>query len=217
MAIISACTPVAGRIGCPYCFRPARVNTRHAIVGAKIVTSFGSEQRKRDERNNWRSIFGDGRRGVQERSCDSNKFISFMGFSFQTGPEFFQAIPISARRRMWRHFQQLTNFLKGVVVPEFQHDNFALGHRQFRQATHGRSFHRRLINGPLEPRVRFKFPRQPPPQGPPIIQRTIPKAPHTIVFRLFGNFLQLQQCDECLLKHILSFHMRKTERTSIEN
>ncbi len=164
MAIISACPPPAGRIGCPYCFRPARVNTRHAIVGAKTVINFGSVKQNGGERNNRRSIFGDGRRGVQERSCASSEFISFMGFSFQTSPEFFQAIPVSARRRIWRHFQQLTNFLKGVVVPELQHDDFTLRHGQFRQATHGRPFRGRLSAGALEPGVRFKFPRQPPPQ-----------------------------------------------------
>lgn len=151
MAIISAGPPPAGRIGGPYCFRPAKVKIRHAIVGAKIVISFGSEKRNGCERNSCRSSFGDGRRGVQERSCASSEFISFMGFSFQTSPEFLQTIPISARRRMGRHLQQLTNFLKGVVVPQLEHDDFTLGSGQFRQATHGCPFHGRLIAGTLEP------------------------------------------------------------------
>lgn len=216
MAIISACPP-GGRSGCPYCFRPTIVRTRHATVGAKIVTNFGSVNRTAGEPNSCRSIFGDGRRGVQERSCASSEFISFMGFSFQTGPKFFQAIPIPARRRMRRYFQQLPNLFKSMRVPKLQNDDLTLGHGQVRQATHGRQFRRRFGAGALEPGVRFKFPRQPPPERPPIIQHPVTKAPHAIVLGLFGNLLKLQQSHKCLLQHVLGFRMRKTQRAAVKH
>ncbi len=50
-----------------------------------------------------------------------------------------------------------------------------------------------------------------------MIQGPIPKTANAIVIRLFGNFLQSQQRDECLLKHVLGFRVGKTEGASIQN
>ncbi len=215
MAIISACLP-GGRSGCPYCFRPTIVRTRPATVGAKIVTNFGSVKRTAGKPNSCRSIFGAGRRGVQEHNCASSEFISFMGFSFQTSPEFFQAIPIPARRRIGRYFQQLSNLFKSMRVPKLQHDDLTLGDRQFRQTAHGGTFRLRFGAGAFEPGVGFKFPRQPPPERPPVIQHAVPKTPHAVVIRLFRSFLQPQQRGEGLLNHVLGFRVGKAESAPIE-
>ena len=164
MAIIAACGPLAGKIGWPYCFNPARVSNRHAAVGAKTVTNRGRVKRWLFRPNNRSSIFGDGWRGVQERNWASKGFSSFMQCSFQTGPEFVQAVTISSCRRVRRHFQQFSDFFESVLLPELEHDDLALGHRQFRQAAHRGAFGRRFVRSPFEPAMRLELAREPPPE-----------------------------------------------------
>lgn len=217
MAIIALCGSVAASTGCPECFNPANVNSRHAAVGANTDTSRGRVKRGRGAANNWRSIFGDGRRGVQERNCASNGFRSFMRLSFQAGPEFFQAITISPRRRIRRQLQQFSDLFKSMVMPQFQYDHLALGDRQFRQAPHRGAFGGGFIRGPLEPPARFKLPREPAPERPAIIQRAIPKTAHTIMLRLLRCVGRLQQRQKRFLHHILGFRVRKPQRPTIKD
>lgn len=202
---------------CPDCFQPASVTIRHATVGAKTVASFGSVKLRRRVPNNRRSTLGDGRRGVQKRNCVSNGFISFMRFSFQTSPKFLQAIPVTARRCVRRDFQQITDFLKRVFVPEFQNDDFPLGHWQISQTPHRSAFQGRFSAGTLKPTFRFKFPREPPPERSPIVQRPVPKTTHTIVLRLFRGFLQVQQYQEGFLHDVLGLSVGKPKGATIQN
>lgn len=202
-------------MGDPNCFKPASVSNRHAAVGAKTLTSFGSTNRCGDRRNNCRSTPGDGRRSVQERNWASNGFMSFMRLSFQTSPEFLQAITISSCCRVRRYFQQLTDLLKRVFVPEFQYDHFALRYRQFCQTPHRRPLRVRLLHRPLEPAMRLKFPRHPSPERAPVIKCAIPKAAHAVMFRLLRGFLTLQQRYKSLLHHVLRLGMRQPQRATV--
>src|SRR5438876_140700 len=113
--------------------------------------------------NNPALHFSDGRRGVQERNRISKGFHSFIGLSFQTGSQFLQTVTIAARHGIRGTLKQLANFFKGVFMPDFQDDHFALFHRQAGQATHRDQFARASLRQTVEPPARFQFARQPPP------------------------------------------------------
>ncbi len=61
------------------------------------------------------------------------------------------------------------------------------------------------------------FPRQPPPECAPIIQRAIPKTPHAIMFRFCGRKLHLRQRHKSFLQHILRLAVTEAERATIQN
>src|SRR5437879_8348677 len=105
----------------------------------------------------------DGRRGVQERNCVSKGFHSFIRLSFHAGSQFLQAVAIAARHGVRGQVQQFADLFKSVFMPDFQHDDFALFHRQFSQTAHRRPFARRFPRRSLEPAAGFQFALQPPP------------------------------------------------------
>jgi hypothetical protein len=102
-------------------------------------------------------------------------------------------------------------------MPELEHDDFALGHGQVCQTPHRRAFGGRFLGRPLEPPLCFQFPRQPPPEPPPIVQCAIAKGADAIMHRVLRFACLLPQREKGLLHHIFGFRMRKPERATIKN
>jgi len=140
-----------------------------------------------------------------------------MRLSFQTSPEFLQAITIPARRRVRRHIKQLPDFFKCTLMPKFQHNHLALRHGQLCQTPHCGAFRRRFLARPFEPALRFKFPCHPPPERSPVIQRAIPKAPYAVMLRLLRRFLQREQRYKSLLHHVFRLGMGQSQRATIQD
>ena len=115
------------------------------------------------------------------------------------------------------HFQQPANFLKCVAMPDFQYDDFALFHWKLRQAFNSLPFQRTFLGTFLKPPMRFQFSREPSPERPPVIERTIAKTSDEIVLRLFRWLIPLHQRNERFLQDILGFRVPKSERPAIEN
>src|SRR5438552_15209768 len=154
-----------------------KIINKQTVAGASQPSANGRSRLAATGRANRRALSpADGRRGVQERNCVSQEFNSFIRLSFQTGSEFLQAITITARHRVRGKLQQLTHLLKGVAMPDFQNNDFALFPGQFAQAAHGGPFMRRLVRRPLEPMARLQLPRQPSPQTAPVVERAIAEA-----------------------------------------
>ena len=74
MAMAAVCDPLSFKIGCPTCRHNETVTIRHAIVGVRMPANLGSVMLKCRVPKRRRSIFGDGRRGFQERNCSSSVF-----------------------------------------------------------------------------------------------------------------------------------------------
>ena len=65
-------------------------------------------------------------KSIQERKSVSQGFQSFIGLSFQTGSQFLHSVTVTACNRVRRRFQKFANFFKSVLMPDFEHDDFAL-------------------------------------------------------------------------------------------
>ena len=128
-----------------------------------------------------------------------------------------QAITITPRNGVRGCFQQPANLLESVFVPDFQNDDFALFDRQLGQTTHGGAFLWRFTGGMLEPTVRFKFAREPPPQSTAIVQRAVAKAADAIMIGLRRRLAPLQQRHERLLQNVLRFAVAQSKRPAVEN
>ena len=149
--------------------------------------------------------FAEGARGTHDRNCISKSFISFINSFFQSGLELLQAVPVTTCNCIRRQFEQLADFFKGVVMPDFQHNDLPLGLRQGRQALHGFAFTRVLVGIFFEPPKRFQFPRQSSPQAATVVERFIAESTYTIMFRLSRWAASLHQRDEGFLEDILGF------------
>ena len=207
---------------------PTRAKVDQGIPGQSVQRHAGLRSRAWLPRRNWaafegatfrpgRSSLGEGRRGVQEHNCSSKLFISFIILFPQAAAELFHPVTVPARRCVRRYVEQITDFLKRACLPDLQDNDLALRHGQFRQTPHCCAFGGQFLGGPLEPSLRFQFPRQPPPEAPAIVQRAIAKAADAIVRRVLGLAWVLPQRKEGLLHHILGFRVGETERATIKN
>src|SRR5437867_9274337 len=117
------------------------MTSRHTVAGASQPRLMSRSRRAAAGREKRRALSpGEGRRGVQERNGVSQEFQSFIGLSFQTSPQFLQAVTVTASHGIRGKLQQLAQLVEGVLVPDFQNDHFALFARQFPQAAHGGPF-----------------------------------------------------------------------------
>ena len=102
-------------------------------------------------------------------------------------------------------------------MPQFEHDDLALRHREFGEAPHRRPFGRGFVGRFFKPTQRFPFACQPPPQRTTIIQRAISIAPHAIIFGFRRRAFHLHQRDERFLHDIFRLAVAEAERAAIQN
>ncbi len=172
--------------------------TRQAITGKLPLAGTGPSSLP----NSRLLICADGRRGTNDSSCFSNFSMSFTISSFQLCPQFFHSITITPGGGVGGAFQQPADFLECVLVPDFQHNDFALLARQFRQTPHCLRFFPCFIRAPLKPPRGFQLPGHPPPKASFVVQSAVPETTHTIMLRLLRGRFQLHQRRKCLMQNI---------------
>src|SRR6266850_2679962 len=107
----------------PLCWlNTMQASSNTAVTGASQLKGTADGASVRGRRNNRFSIFGDGRRGAQERKRASNSFISFITDSLQTVSKFLQTIAVSAGGSIRRQIEHFSDLLESMLVPDFQHD-----------------------------------------------------------------------------------------------
>ena len=100
-------------------------------------------------------------------------------------------------------------------MPEFEHNDLALVHRQFSQAPHRGAFLRRFIRLTLEPTARFQLPRQAPPKAATEVQGPVAKTSDTIVLRLRRGLWTLKQRRESFLQHVFRLAVAQPQRAPV--
>lgn len=102
-------------------------------------------------------------------------------------------------------------------MPQFQHDDLPLFHRQIGQAAHGRLFRRGFIRAFLEPAEGFPFPRAAAPERAAVVQRPVAEGPRAIMARVGWRRGQLEQCQESLLNNIFRLAVGQAQGPAIQN
>lgn len=193
-----------------------KARTRQAIAGASQRSDKPEDSAA--EPKSFRLMLGEGRRGCQERNWFSSRFISFsfIIFSFHAEFQFLKAVTVSPGGGVGGDIQKFANFFESPALPDFEHNDFALLHRQIRQVPHGGAFGGRFLVVAFKPAPGLQLARQPPPKRTAVIQGPIAKAAHAVMLQLGRTLALLHQSDKGLVQNVLRLGMTQPERAAVK-
>jgi hypothetical protein len=113
--------------------------------------------------------------------------------------------------------EQGADLLEGVVMPDLEHNDFALIRGKFFQTRHGGGFSGLLPGSGFEPGMGLPFAKASPPEASPVAKGAIPDCPDEVVRRFGRQFLQRKKGDEDLLDDVLRLRVIEPEGPSVEN
>ena len=136
---------------------------------------------------------------------------------FEGGSQLLQSVAITTGSGVGGDLEQFGDGFEGQIVPELENDDFPLFVGKLSEGFDGGAFDRGFSGLPFEPVGGFQFPRETPPETPPVVERPIPEGPDQVVPGFAGSLLEDEQCPECVMQNILGLRVAQSESPSVQD